>query len=378
MAKLNKQLDEWLNAKLISQQQVMAIGDYENAKPSRHWVLYGVLCVGVSVLAIGIISLIAANWSDISKTSKLLADLFVLILLALAIFKAYEENKSLIFEVGIVLYSALILASIGLISQVYQTGGDLYQALLLWLVLLTPLVFSTQRAPLPHVWVMVLMGAVVTILEAKSRSWFGSNDGDVMLVTIYAAPLFLAFLGKISSACITKHAFASVFRFWSFVLGCVAVIVMDFNIWNRNHLDYSDLILLLIGGLCLLFMATVYQDKVQSKLNKKLLFSLTSVYFLGVLTSSIDFENSLIAAAFSIMLCSISAIYFVLQGARRIFNFFAIMITLRFLIVYFDAMGGLAYTGFGLIISGGIIMAIGLAWYKNNARLQSLIEGIKQ
>ncbi len=378
MAKLNKQLDEWLNAELISAQQVSAINDYESSKPTRHWFLYGVLSVGVSVLAIGIISLIAANWSDISKTSKLLGDLFIMVVLALGIFKAYVENKPVLFEVGLVLYSALVLASIGLISQIYQTGGDLYQALLFWLVLLCPLVFSTQRAPLPHVWVMVLMGATVTILEAKSRSWFGSSDGDVMLMTIYAAPLFLAVLGKLSNIFIKKHAFASVFHFWSFVVGCLAVIVMDVNIWDRNHLDYSHLVLLLIGGLCLLFMAIVYQQNDQSKLNKKLLLGLTSVYFLGVLTSSIKIESSLVAAAFTIIICSICAIYFALNGARRLFNFFAVIITLRFLIVYFDALGGLAYTGFGLIISGAIILAIGLVWYKNHGRLQSLIERLKQ
>jgi uncharacterized membrane protein len=378
MAKLKQQLDEWLVAELISPQQAKAIDQYESSKPTRHWVLYGILCVGVSVLAIGIISMIAANWSDISKSSKLLSALFILAVLALGLFKMYQENKPLLFEVGLVLYSALILACIGLLSQVYQTGGDLYQALLFWLVLLSPLVFFTKRAPLPHVWVMVLMGAVVAILEAKSRSWFGRNNDDMMLVTFFVAPLVLAILARLSKVYMMQHAFASVFKFWSFMLACIAVIIIDVNIWNGNHYGNNSLTLAVIGGISLLFLASVISDKSLSLLNKKLLIALAIIYFLGVLTSSIDIESSLVAAAFSIILCSISAVYFVLQGSRRIFNFFAIMITLRFLIVYFDAMGGLAYTGFGLIVSGGIILAAGFAWYKNNARIQGLIEGIKQ
>ena len=71
MEKLNQHLEEWLSADLLSADQVKNILHYEQAKPERHWILYGILCVGVTVLAIGIISLIAANWVEIPKLAKL-------------------------------------------------------------------------------------------------------------------------------------------------------------------------------------------------------------------------------------------------------------------------------------------------------------------
>ncbi|MDN3637352.1 DUF2157 domain-containing protein [Simiduia curdlanivorans] len=377
MANLTQLLQEWVSAELISSTQAASIERYEQAKPARHWVLYGILAVGVTVLAIGVISLIAANWSEIPNWAKLGADLLVLAALALGIYRLHGSGSLVLFEVGIVFFAALILASIGLIAQIYHTGGDLYQALLLWLVMLLPLALCTQRAPLPHVWLMVFMGAVISLVDAKSDDWFGSSDDQVMLSLLFAAPAILFILGKLALALLPTHAFARVFNFWLAVLGCIAVVTMDIGSWGWMPLVFSYPILIGLTALFAIALALVVVTDSPSATHRKALLLLFAVYVVAVFATRLSLESSLVAATFSILLASLCAFYFALCGSRRLFNFFALLVAIRFLIVYFDALGGLATTGIGLIISGVIILSLAWAWYKHHGRLQTLVEGIR-
>jgi hypothetical protein len=47
---------------------------------------------------------------------------------------------------------------------------------------------------------------------------------------------------------------------------------------------------------------------------------------------------------------------------RRLFKALTIAIALRFIFAYFEAFGSLALTGLGLVVSGGLILAVALAW----------------
>ncbi|BFM13080.1 DUF2157 domain-containing protein [Simiduia litorea] len=377
MANLTQQLQEWVGAELISAQQAAGITAYENEKPARHWVLYGILSVGVLVVAIGVISLIAANWSAIPGWAKLAANFIVLAVLALAIFRLQQRKKIVFFEVGIVFYAALILASIGLIAQIYHTGGDLYQALLLWLVMLLPLALCTQRAPLPHVWLMVCMGAVIALLEAKSYAWFGGSDEEVLFSLLFAAPAILFVLGKLAGWLMPTHAFARVFGFWAVVLGCLAVVTLDIGSWGWLPLKFSYPIIIGLTAVFAIALALIAVTESASATHRKVLLLLVSVYVIEVFSVRLNLESSLVVAAFSIVIAGLCAFYFALSGSRRLFNFFALLVAIRFLIVYFDALGGLATTGIGLIVSGGIILGLGWTWYKHHGRLQTLVEGIK-
>lgn len=58
------------------------------------------------------------------------------------------------------------------------------------------------------------------------------------------------------------------------------------------------------------------------------------------------------------------------QGLTTSFNIMTLLIGIRFIILYFQALGGLAATGFGLIISGALLIAIAWAWQQYRKRLQ--------
>jgi hypothetical protein len=68
------------------------------------------------------------------------------------------------------------------------------------------------------------------------------------------------------------------------------------------------------------------------------------------------------------------AIYSASLKLHRLFQFFLVAVGIRFFVLYLQALGGLATTGFGLIITGLIIIAMVVAWNKFRRELNAWAE----
>ena len=95
--------------------------------------------LGVFVTALGIISLIAANWEGIGGGVKLTADFILLAVLAGGIMRAQNRGSAFWREAGIFALFMMTGASIGLITQVFQTNGTLANGALTWALFSAPL-----------------------------------------------------------------------------------------------------------------------------------------------------------------------------------------------------------------------------------------------
>src|SRR5262249_58559818 len=115
------------------------IRDFEQSEraPIALYVL-GVL--GAGTLALGVLSVIAANWDGIPGTVKLAADLLIGLGLAVATYVAVRRDAGWSAEVLITVFYGFTLASIALVGQVYQFTAPTYQALLVWTAATLPLV----------------------------------------------------------------------------------------------------------------------------------------------------------------------------------------------------------------------------------------------
>ena len=60
---------------------------------------------------------------------------------------------------------------------------------------------------------------------------------------------------------------------------------------------------------------------------------------------------------------------------QRTFNWVTFLIGLRFVVLYFQAVGGLAATGVGLILSGLLIIGVAWAWHSWRERLRQWTKG---
>ena len=134
-AALKKHLSEWVSEKLISAEQSKSIQKYEHSKPASNWIVRAFMMIGALVIGIGVISIVAANWYLTPASVKLGGNFICLGILAYFIYKFADSKKTNVLEILLVVMMITCLASIGLISQVYHTGGKLQHALLFWSII---------------------------------------------------------------------------------------------------------------------------------------------------------------------------------------------------------------------------------------------------
>lgn len=183
---LDKKLKRWVDAGLISAEKSSEIIEFEKTN-SKSNALYGVLGVGAVSIIVGLISIVAANWEQISSTTKLTVDILWLLLTGLSLFKV--QNKFL-KEVLILVLFGSILGSIALIGQIYHLESHLFKSLSLWLVLGTPIMFFSESKYSAYIWAICFSAWAETGHEYFFPTSFGSSIelhfGYVTLVMFYA------------------------------------------------------------------------------------------------------------------------------------------------------------------------------------------------
>lgn len=126
--RLATKLDEWQAAGLIDGEVAAAIRSHEDAS-HRPVALFAVAGLGLLAFALGVLSLVAANWDELSPPLKLSAHIALTATAAVAAAIFARRDRVWAGEGALFLLAALTLAGIALQSQVYQLTGALWQAL---------------------------------------------------------------------------------------------------------------------------------------------------------------------------------------------------------------------------------------------------------
>src|SRR5512138_497258 len=134
---LQKKLLAWQEAGLIDQATRERILQHEQ-KRARPYALYIMGGLGVLAVALGVILLVASNWDQIPRLAKMVLDLAVMASLAWVVVFADDSDRRWLREMMLLLYTGLALASVALVGQAYQLGGEPWQALIVWTVMVLP------------------------------------------------------------------------------------------------------------------------------------------------------------------------------------------------------------------------------------------------
>lgn len=142
-----RKIAEWHDAGLIDAATRDRLVAYEadHARPLLLWAVFG---IGALAIGLGLVSVIAANWEDIPGLVRLAVHLALMAgLLALLFFREERlaERSPWAVEALVFVTAALGLTFFGHIGQVYQTSSPLWQPLALWLALFAPLLLLTGR-----------------------------------------------------------------------------------------------------------------------------------------------------------------------------------------------------------------------------------------
>ncbi|MFZ1387096.1 MAG: DUF2157 domain-containing protein [Thiolinea sp.] len=391
MTLIEKKLQIWEQQGFINGDQHDAILAFEQGeKQNNNWWLYSLIILGSAIIGLGIISLIAANWEQIPNSIKLGTDFLLLSVLAIVIFWQKQQPKKPWADALIAAFIILCLASIGLIAQIYHINGRWYHAVLLWSLITLPIVLFARHLFVHFLWVSLFINAAVwsCVDLAGGSLRYTLRELPALLLL---APLLSATLYLLARRVHVLYKTSSSFFFWFQISALIALAAIDLirsggdtQVFEwRWYLPAWLTAAVLIG---LILVRPAYQP-----LNKGLLIAtilLLILYFQPDILytgqtrytfSALDsaaranlwLADDIRAPALTILILFLYAIHAGNSGYHRTFNVITFLIGLRFVILYFQAMGGLAATGVGLILSGLLIIGIAWFWYSSRDRLQN-------
>ncbi|TGK35469.1 DUF2157 domain-containing protein [Leptospira gomenensis] len=385
--RLEQKLQRWVDAGLIRADQSEAILGFEEHKKTPY-LYYSFLILGASVIGIGVIAIVAANWEDISDFFKLGFALSLLVSTAAVAF--WKRENSNLSTVIIVLYSILVLGMIGLVSQIYNLEGKYYQAAALWCVLNALFLWATDSKTFLHLWIVgfqifvtgwiweqehpvttsywneyFYFSAVVFFIVwqmAERFSW-ESRKGSLFqwtMLFLVAGSCYRGFFeGRPYEVLIEQGWLSSEYRFpW----------------WNVGLR-----LAILIPVIYFLFRNTSVTATQRKSLTFSFFFLFLSYFPLPFQYVMADTFRAHVWNYFLALIPSLLFIFFWLgiasafRSHKRIFDLSVAIIGVRFLFYYFDVFGTLTYTGFGLIFSGLLIIGVTVSYLRLKGKMRTLL-----
>lgn len=305
---LEKRLNLWEKQNLISSVQKKQILEFEksNKKPLF---LIGMTLLGIFTIALGVISIVAANWFTISGTIKIISDIVLLSAVAFGTFQAWEKDKKIWFESGLVALFMLSGASIALIGQVFQTNGSLTGWGIMWSIITLPLLVVSSKKVLPFLWSVIFLSSIGSIetlckfIEILLEWWFWDKYPETGLICLLVIGGILAgFFSMLDYIIRPKFQIFKIAVFYAYLLiyGTAAAF-MIFGCEENNRIFYN-------------------------------IYTILTLFFTGMAFIGDRLERPRQVNG------NIAALYIV------------------FLFIYFRVIGNLITTGVGLIVSGAVII----------------------
>jgi uncharacterized membrane protein len=379
---------EWAQRGLLTDEQRQRILEYEGARAAgkgRSWVLYGLLMLGGTVVGIGVISLIAANWEEIPSGAKLGGAFAVLAVLGWLAYRAREEGRSVRFEVLALLLAMAALGTIALVGQVYHSGGELFLALAFWLLAIGPLAYACGRGFVPQLWVAGSLAALVAC--AFADGWWrrlGVHwDEDALVSLFLLVPLLCLLLANLGVRGASLRTFSRGYAGWAQVGALVAIAGVD-TFWSIDHPRIGVPWIAALAVVGALAVATLWlRDDIPGK-GRLAVATLVALGVLAFAPFALDLPHhrygekwsDLAGAGFTVVALLLLAALFAARERRRWFNTMTVLVGVRLLIVYLQVIGDLATTGLGLVVSGLVIIGVALLWYRTRARVEALVGGL--
>jgi len=367
---MNKKLLEWQAAGLLSGEQVAAIDSFENKGPAGlSWGFRAILALGGFAIALGVIALVASNWDDISATIKFSG---YFLIYAAALIAILRRPQSFLNYAYVIFWALYFFAGLGLISQVYQTSSPAYVPVFMWCGVTLPFFISWNRPLGWHLWLLGLQGGLLAYAEARDINWY-------VLVTVVPILMFAA-------ARVVREVLAKALFVWGTAGLIVLAAFHDFSGGYATTGDVADfyrglsfwhwqMVYLSVVCLVLSGLAGVKKNRMAAILMCVLAVLQVILFNFHLLASGAsELQRQVWGAGLNLAVLFVLANDAALREHKRTFQTITILVALRFLVVYFQVFGSLAFTGLGLIFSGFVMLGLAYAWSRAKVSLSQWFE----
>jgi uncharacterized membrane protein len=154
-----KELEELTKAEIISDDTAEKIRNYYHTKESNSsTMLIAFAVIGAILVGLGVILIIAHNWDDLSRLTKVIFAFMPLIIAQLLCgFSLLKKQGQAVWveSTSILLFFA-VGASISLVSQVYNIHGDLGKFLFVWSLLCLPIIYIMRSYATSLLYISVI------------------------------------------------------------------------------------------------------------------------------------------------------------------------------------------------------------------------------
>lgn len=372
---LSGKLARWQEAGVIDAATAARIDAFEHHK-RRPIVLYAMAALGAGTVALGLISIVAANWEGISANVKLGCDLLLGAALAFGTYRVATRKLNLATDVLVTLYYGFTLASLALVGQVYQLNTPTYQALLVWSLFTLPLVLLAQSRYVASLavagWVVTHGYALGEFIEYVERTtgFDQAVERNLLAVVFFVSPFVYVLLGRIPWLRRERPEHA-----WALTkAGLNGVLLGGFGLqflWYET-IGASDTLswALLVTAFLSAGLGAALTRASSVSLQARVGFGMAIAFIwlsLVVATSFARGDAAFVGAIVQVAWIALWAWIALQLGMLRSFNTLTGLLALRVLVVYFEVFGSLLDTGLGLITGGALTLLMAWLW-RNKTR----------
>lgn len=367
-----RKLKAWQRAGLIEADTAERIRTWEaeHARPLGVWAMVG---LGALTIGLGIVSVVAANWDAISGELRLAAHFTLMVGLAawLWVYLPKAEKNDYFSDGALFVAAVLGLTFFAHIGQVYQTSSPLWQPLLAWLILFSPLLLLFGRGwPIAALWMVSLLGTAWAHADEYGTMWlWGRHAMQPSHPALY--------WGLIACPPMLVAAFAAAMRgnsarpaFWRLleqlavgtILASLSILIIVRGWESRSHYLLGSVAiqsLALIGAAGAIFFAR----RTRSGQTTAGILAVAAALHIGqALLFHLEgpARGPWMSSLLFLILWGVVAAGAHHAGWRRIFQIAIGLIAVRIIILSFELNDDLLGNGVGLILSGGFAMAV--AW----------------
>lgn len=377
MSVAERLLQRWRDAGLLDDETAARIRAFEqeHAGPARPYLFYALGGLGALSIGIGLISIVAANWDEISPTFKLTAALVLLAGLALGTEatarRAARSQGGLSVsawgvDVLVFLYYGATLACISLVAQIYQMGGKAQHALAFWSLVTVPLLLQGRGRLLMAVWLWALQGTVLfNVFLWSDQEMSGRREVVVNCSAMMASSLVIMALGSLSRLRRSRPQLASVAQGlglaqWLILASLAQQLWYERGSRYDSARDYAAVGAMVSMVLAVLVLVVRRLSGARGAAFAVVLLLGTLSCYLPLLVPHDDGTARLVGALSFLALWVLVGWHGLRSGSLGLFNLATAIIAVRLLIVYFEVFESMLRTGLGLV-SGGLLTLL-MAW----------------
>jgi uncharacterized membrane protein len=384
---IHKKLRGWVAAGLIGPEQQAAITAFEKSRQQGRFGR-GITGLALFAIIIGVLSLIAANWVSIPASFKIIVHLLINIALAITVWRAQMRGQDNLREGALLVLGGLTLTFIALIGQVFQLGGSYAGALLVWQMAMIPafLVYGqTRLTAVPGVLAFTGCVPVIVMEWTDKIPDFWSMFTGVAVLT--ALPLLYVAIGSMERCRATRPVWCDTALRIGFVILVLSASLASL-LWYEDRSDEFSAVfdragIAVSSGMWILSVPTIiavfalfgHWAFFRSRAVDPQFYVrtwglvLTSIVMLGLPMLIPNGSSDMLAMGSFLIYWGFLGWYAHATGAVRLLSLAITVLAIRIWIIYLEAFGGLAMTGFGLIFGGVFMLAMIYGARRLNRRL---------